>query len=166
MQELQQWKYVDVLRLYCSYASNASFASRQGKSFVTWHKLISWLFLQKWNGSFFVKTCLQSLGLRYQLSHSGAPCPCSQAGLKNFIIFDISGPHHLAIDYCQCGDEPLSNWAQLLCERWFPATLSLFSPLNASKHSTSWLYKERQACTTITTPFFNSPITQACQHPL
>jgi hypothetical protein len=78
---------------------------------------------QKWNGSFFVKTTLQTLGLRYQLGHSGAPCPCPQAGPKNFVVFDISGPHHLAIDYCQCGDEPLSNWVQLLRERWFPATL-------------------------------------------
>ena len=81
------------------------------------------LFMQKWNGSFFVKTTLQTLSLRYQLSHSGAPCPCPQAGLKNFVVFDISGPHRLAINYCQCSDEPLSNWVQLLCERWFPAML-------------------------------------------
>jgi hypothetical protein len=81
------------------------------------------LFTQKWNGLFFVKTTLQTLGLRYQLGHSGAPCPCPQAGPKNFVVFNISGPHHLAINYCQCGDEPLSNWVQLLRERWFPATL-------------------------------------------
>jgi hypothetical protein len=80
--------------------------------------------LQKWNGSFFVKATLQSLGLRYQLGHSGKPCPCPQAGPKNFVIFDISGPHHLTIDYCQCGDEPLSYWVQFLREKWFPATLS------------------------------------------
>ena len=80
--------------------------------------------MQKWNGSFFVKTTLQTLGLRYQLGHAGAPCPCPQAGPKKFVIFDISGPHHLTIDYCQCGDEPLTTWVQLLRERWFPATLS------------------------------------------
>jgi hypothetical protein len=67
---------------------------------------------------------LQSLGLRYQLGHSGEPCPCPEAGPKNFVIFDISGLHHLTIDYCQCGNEPLSSWVQLLRERWFPATLS------------------------------------------
>ncbi|KIJ91497.1 hypothetical protein K443DRAFT_135485 [Laccaria amethystina LaAM-08-1] len=55
--------------------------------------------VEKWNGSFF-------------------------AGPKNFVIFDTSGLHHLTIDYCQCGNEPLSSWAQLLRESWFPATLS------------------------------------------
>ena len=69
---------------------------------------------QQWNGLFVVKTTLQTLGLHYQLGQSGAPCPCPQAGPKNFIIFNISSPHHLAIDYCQCSDEPLSNWVQLL----------------------------------------------------
>ena len=77
-----------------------------------------------WNGSFFVKATLQSLGLHYQLGHSGEPCPCPQPGPKNFVVFDISGPHHLTIDYCQCDDEPLLNWVQLLHERWFPAMLS------------------------------------------
>jgi len=40
-----------------------------------------------------------------------------------------------------------------------------FSPLNASKHSTSSLYKARRACTTITTPFFDCPTMQTCRHP-
>ena len=79
--------------------------------------------LQRWNGDFFNKDSLQNLGLRYQLGHSGGRCPCRLPGPKDFVIFDISGPHPVTIDYCQCGDQHLSTRNQLLRERWFPATL-------------------------------------------
>ena len=78
---------------------------------------------QKWNGDFFDKVSLQSLGLCYQLGHAGAPCPCPQPGPKNFLIFNVSGPHYVTINYCQCQDEPKSSWVQLLHARWFPAVL-------------------------------------------
>ncbi|KDR65285.1 hypothetical protein GALMADRAFT_82040 [Galerina marginata CBS 339.88] len=80
--------------------------------------------VERWNGEFFDKASLQSLGYRYQLGHSGAACPCPQPGPKNFIVFSISGPHFVSINYCHCHDEPLSTWQQLLREGWFPATLS------------------------------------------
>ena len=94
--------------------------------------LITWLesnqlmqvICQRWTGKFFEKDSLQNLGLRYQLGHSSAPCPCPQPGPANFIVFDLSGPHNVSINYCQCGEEPLPFWTQLLCEGWFPATHS------------------------------------------
>ena len=79
---------------------------------------------QRWNGSFFAKDSLQNLGLRYQLGHSSAPCPCPCPGQSKFVVFDLSGPHNVSIDYCQCGEEQLPFWTQLLREGWFPATLS------------------------------------------
>ena len=79
---------------------------------------------QRWNGNFFEKDSLQNLGLRYQLGHSSAPCPCPYPGPANFIVFDPSGPHNVSINYCQCGEEPLPFWTQLLREGWFPATQS------------------------------------------
>jgi hypothetical protein len=79
---------------------------------------------QSWNGDFFMKDSLQNLGHRYQLGHSGAPCPCPHPGPKNFMVFDTSGPQSITISYCHCGDEPLPAWNQLLREQWFPATLS------------------------------------------
>ena len=79
---------------------------------------------QRWNGEFFSTDSLQNLGYRYQLGHSGARCPCPHPGPKNFVVFDALGPHFVSIDYCDCGDQPLSAWRQLLRERWFPATLS------------------------------------------
>ena len=78
---------------------------------------------QRWNGEFFSKDSLQKLRYWYQLGHSGAPCPCPHPGPKNLVVFDISGPHLVSIDYCHCDDQPLSAWHQLLSEKWFPATL-------------------------------------------
>lgn len=82
------------------------------------------LFVQRWNGEFFNKDSLQNLGLCYQVGHSEGPCPCPLSGPKNFVVFDITGPHSIMIKYCNCTEQPLLNWNQLLCERWFLATLS------------------------------------------
>ena len=83
------------------------------------------VFSQKWNGNFFEKDSLQNLGFRYQLGHcAGTTCPCSHPGAKNFIVFDISGPHFVTIDYCGCSEEDVPLYTQLLREKWFPATLS------------------------------------------
>lgn len=79
---------------------------------------------QRWNGDFFEEESLQNLGLRYQLGHSGDSCPVPQPGPKLFIVFDTSGPHHVAINYCNCHDQPLPNYTQLLREKWFPATFT------------------------------------------
>jgi hypothetical protein len=79
---------------------------------------------QRWNSNFFEKDSLQNLGLRYQLGHSSAPCPCPHPGSANFVVFDLSGFHNVSINYCLCRDEPLPFWTQLLREGWFPATLS------------------------------------------
>lgn len=76
---------------------------------------------QQWKCNFFEKDSLQNLGLCYQLGHSSAQCSCPQPGPVNFIISDLSGPHNVSINYCQCGEEPLPFWTQLLCEGWFLA---------------------------------------------
>jgi len=79
---------------------------------------------QRWNGQFFDKDTLQNLGLSYQVGHSDGTCPCPLSGPKHFVVFDITGPHLVKFNYCNCGEKPLSNWTQLLREGWFPATLS------------------------------------------
>ncbi|KIJ89697.1 hypothetical protein K443DRAFT_117632 [Laccaria amethystina LaAM-08-1] len=91
---------------------------------VASHRTLPLHLIERWNGEFFDKDTLQNLGHRYQLGHSGAPCPCPQPGPKNFVVFDTSGPHFVTIDYCHCSDDPLTNWTQLLREQWFPATLT------------------------------------------
>ena len=81
--------------------------------------------LQKWNGKFFEKVSLAALGLRVQLGHAGAPCPCPLPGPTDFMVFDVSGVHTVAIDFCNCNPiQPLDRRVQLLRRRWFPATLT------------------------------------------
>ena len=109
--------------MYCSFSWNPSFASCRGKRHHMTRNL-TWLCWQKWNGNFFNKGSLRNLGLSYQFGHSGGVCPCPLAGPKDFVVFNITGPHFVTFKYCNCGEQPLSNWTQLLHERWFPTTLS------------------------------------------
>ena len=73
--------------------------------------------------NFSTKT-LQNLGLTYQVGHSDGVCPCPLAGPKHFVVFGLTGPQLVTLNYCNCGEKPLSTWTQLLREGWFPATLS------------------------------------------
>ncbi|KDR76041.1 hypothetical protein GALMADRAFT_67759 [Galerina marginata CBS 339.88] len=91
---------------------------------VSIHTDLSLHRVERWNSSFFKKDSLSNLGLHYQLGHSSSPCPCPLPGPASFVVFDVSGFHTVSINYCQCGEEPLPVWKQLLCEGWFPATLS------------------------------------------
>lgn len=77
---------------------------------------------QEWNGKFFDKVTLQSLGLRYQLGHGGARCPLPAPGPSDFLVFDITGVHRVTIDFCNCTHHIFHQRTQLLRARWFPAT--------------------------------------------
>lgn len=80
-------------------------------------------FQQIWNGSFFEKTTLRSLGLRVQLGHGGGPCPIPEAGPVDFLVIDTTGFHPVSLDYCGCGLHGfLHRRTQLLRAQWFPAT--------------------------------------------
>ena len=114
-----------MLGMHCILASRTPFTSRWGTCWITWHCNLNHLTLlsvMEWN--FFDKDSLENLGHHYQLGHSGGPCPCPVAGPKNFTVFDLSGHHSISINYCNCVDNPLLTWTQLLREGWFPATLS------------------------------------------
>jgi hypothetical protein len=57
--------------------------------------------------------------------HGGAPCPNLSSGPPNFCMFNISGVHHLSIDFCDCRTNGIvHNHTQLLCARWFPSTFN------------------------------------------
>jgi hypothetical protein len=79
---------------------------------------------QVWNGRFFEKLSLKDLGLRYQLGHGGAKCPMPSPGPSNLLVFDTSGVHSVAVDFCDCGQSGhvLHQRTQFLRARWFPAT--------------------------------------------
>ncbi|KAJ7810812.1 hypothetical protein B0H14DRAFT_3756648 [Mycena olivaceomarginata] len=77
-------------------------------------------------------TVLKSLGLRVQLLHPpGVVCTSRRAGPNNFILYDLSGVHEVAVDFCGCrtddgtpeGGEPVERRIQLLRACWWPATI-------------------------------------------
>jgi hypothetical protein len=79
--------------------------------------------MQEWNGSFFQRTHLKSLGLRVQLGHTPDDhCynPRPSAG-NDFVVVDANGVHEVALDFCGCDTAQL-RYKQLLRMRWYPAT--------------------------------------------
>jgi hypothetical protein len=75
-----------------------------------------------WNGLFFAVVTLQSIGLRVQLGHGGAPCPVPSAP-ETLSIFDTSGVHSISVNFCDCRMNGIvSQPTQLLRARLFPAT--------------------------------------------
>jgi len=83
---------------------------------------------QKWNGHFFEKAPLSTLGLRIQLGHEGGHCSMPVPALSNFLIFDMSSVHQVNVDFCGCGPTyELDKHIQLLRKHWFPATTAIFT---------------------------------------
>ncbi|KAF8335185.1 hypothetical protein F5887DRAFT_892104 [Amanita rubescens] len=81
--------------------------------------------IEKWTGDFFDKDSLRNIGLHVQLGHGGNPCPSPLPGPPTFTVFDTSGYHIVAVDYCACPrDVPIDKRTQLLRHGWFPATFS------------------------------------------
>lgn len=78
-----------------------------------------------WNGTFFQRTTLRGLGLRFQLGHAiGHPCPTRLAANVKFRVIDSDGIHEVAVDQCRCHGA-VEFFRQLLRVGWWPAT-----PLN------------------------------------
>jgi hypothetical protein len=82
------------------------------------------LSLQHWNGLYFEKVTLKSLGIRIQLGHcAGESCfspKPAQGG--SFIVLDHNGIHDVNLDFCGCYDNP-HHYLQLLHFGWYPATI-------------------------------------------
>ena len=81
---------------------------------------------QRWNGTFFEKTSLKSLGLRIQLGHvTGERCfRPEKAKSDDFVILDLDAVHEVALDFCGCGGTSLDHVSQLMERRLFPATVT------------------------------------------
>ena len=79
--------------------------------------------LQEWNGTHFTSSSLQSLGLVYQLGHSGHSCTSPDPKLRNMTVLDVNGIHSVTFQYCACEtSHRTSNIRQLMRTRWYPAT--------------------------------------------
>jgi hypothetical protein len=82
------------------------------------------LILKHWNGKFFERTTLKTLGGRIQLGHAiGEPCPLPVPAFgDSFTIIDINGIHDVGLDFCGCGRYGTMT-QQLLRFRLYPATV-------------------------------------------
>ncbi|EIW84486.1 hypothetical protein CONPUDRAFT_40308, partial [Coniophora puteana RWD-64-598 SS2] len=90
---------------------------------VTAHQHTSLHFIQKWNGSFFERVSLKSLGLRVSMSHEdGSRCVLRQPGHAEFVVIHTNGIHHVSIDFCGC-DKKIPYRQQLLRYGWHPSTI-------------------------------------------
>ncbi|KAJ7718493.1 hypothetical protein DFH07DRAFT_784927 [Mycena maculata] len=72
---------------------------------VVVHAQLPTHFVERWTGTHFKRkrTLLRDLGLRTQLGHPpGIVCPFKQAAVHDFVLYDLSGVHQIAVDYCGC----------------------------------------------------------------
>jgi hypothetical protein len=125
-----------------------------------------------WNGLFFERKSLKSLGLRVQLGHPiGTLCPFPVASYNNdFTVIDSDGIHQISLYFCGCRALSLPHTVQLLRARLFPSTttdprsaatfrvLETFQMLNFnSKISAFEFYKSLEARTD-NTGVFSPPV--------
>ncbi|KAF9492528.1 hypothetical protein BDN71DRAFT_1483780 [Pleurotus eryngii] len=90
---------------------------------VTSHRTLPFHQVEQWNGCFFDRCSLQSLGLRMQLGHpQGNSCarPVPSFG-NNFVVITSHGLVHTSIDFCGCTRSHTHD-VQLLRACLFPAT--------------------------------------------
>ncbi|KAJ7761472.1 hypothetical protein B0H14DRAFT_3510958 [Mycena olivaceomarginata] len=83
-------------------------------------------FIEKWNGNCFVRSrnLLRSLGLRVQLGHPpGVVCAQRKPAAGDFVLYDFTGVHELAVDFCGCVRPRVERRTQLLRACWWPATV-------------------------------------------
>ncbi|KAF8995279.1 hypothetical protein BDZ89DRAFT_925224, partial [Hymenopellis radicata] len=78
--------------------------------------------VKRWNGEFWDRMTLLSMGYVYQLGHHGAACvhPGAQ---RRMTIIHVNGIHELKVCSCGCRvAEDLSTVEELLRNGWYPAT--------------------------------------------
>ncbi|KAF9038738.1 hypothetical protein BJ165DRAFT_1531802 [Panaeolus papilionaceus] len=92
------------------------------------HKHLPFHCIEKWNGTFFVKSLLYELGLVRQLGHEGSDCPnraekLLDGDIQTLQVIHTTGVFKLSVRYCGCRPNMAPRYRQLLRERLFPASL-------------------------------------------
>ncbi|KAK7030582.1 CxC2 domain-containing protein [Favolaschia claudopus] len=78
--------------------------------------------VERWDGRYFTRASLKSLGLSIQFGHED--CSRPRSAHENFVVVDLSGIHEVAVLFCGCERESEMGLqrVQLVRRRWFPAT--------------------------------------------
>ncbi|KAI0764426.1 hypothetical protein BC629DRAFT_1293606, partial [Irpex lacteus] len=84
------------------------------------HKHHSLHSIQRWNGLYFERASLRSLGLSVHLGHHGKRCPNVGKLKEKLIVCETNGFHEVDVYYCLCTSNEML--AQLLRHGWYPAT--------------------------------------------
>ncbi|KAG2086104.1 uncharacterized protein F5147DRAFT_748645 [Suillus discolor] len=81
------------------------------------------IFMSEWNGQFFERVSLKSMGLRVQLGHAiGEWCILPRKAFNDdFVLVDANGIHEIGLDFCGCTTSQ-THTRQLLRAGWFPST--------------------------------------------
>ncbi|KAJ7029947.1 hypothetical protein C8F04DRAFT_1264290 [Mycena alexandri] len=97
-----------------------------GPCMVARHELNPLHKIERWNGRFFEKSSLKSLGLRVQLGHPPGERCCGSVPIHaDFVVIHTNGIHEVIVDACDCADNRLDAGppeVQMLLAGWFPAT--------------------------------------------
>lgn len=81
--------------------------------------------LQCWNGGFFDRASLHSIGFICHLGHGGDACPIDSKP-HDILVVDVNGWHKLRVRFCTCGISTPWNerYRQLLRMGWYPASFN------------------------------------------
>ncbi|KAI0038301.1 hypothetical protein FA95DRAFT_1505875 [Auriscalpium vulgare] len=92
---------------------------------VAFHVRCPFHWTERWNGTFFERSPLSSLGLRLQLCHTpGMKCGSLSPARDDFVVLHTNGVHKVKVDYCGCGlSTGLERRQQFMRSGLWPATV-------------------------------------------
>ncbi|KAL0576155.1 hypothetical protein V5O48_005823 [Marasmius crinis-equi] len=85
------------------------------------HTLLPFHRVEKWTGSYFLKTDLRSMGLVIQLNHFSLNCMNPVKGHIKLRILHVNGIHHVEVRFCGC-EKKVDHYIQLLRRKIYPAS--------------------------------------------
>lgn len=88
---------------------------------VSRHRFHPFHHVERWTGSYFVRTPLKDAGLRIQLNHASMRCSAPKPAHSSLRVLHTNGIHDVAIDYCGC-ERATPHHIQLLRRGLYPAS--------------------------------------------
>jgi len=99
------------------------FSTKCSHCFVSDHINAPFHWAEQWNGEYFERVDISTLGHNVSLGHGGMPCPKvgPSTSAVNFIIVDTNGIHETRLSFCGCVDAG-DRVKQLMGAQLFPST--------------------------------------------